>query len=225
MPKGKFEVQQKQLDELPQHRPLILYITAPVYPKDFTLNTSQNKAFKPDPALPNGVRRREGKSFNFCLVDADSRPEQLEAQVAGALLHHKDATHKVVIVNAHGDSEGVILRDDGSKVTLDGRRFGEMVCAHTHKHNLHVIIFAAYGHIFADQFYEYVQSVPDTKDVVAVTHFTSEASPTSWAMISTAGNGHVEVTRELGEFVKSNVEPNSPYKILDSKVKASCIIL
>lgn len=225
MPKGKFEVQQKQLDELPQLRPLILYISATVYNKDFTMSTSQNKRFNPDPALPNGVRRRDGKSFNFCLIEANSRMDDFSAQVAAALDYHRDAAHKVVIINAHGYSEGVVLRDDAKKVMLDGRRFGEIVSSHTHKHNLHVIVFAAHGHVFSNCFYEYVQTVPEAAEVVAITHFTSQASPTSWAMITTAGNGHVEVTRDLGEFVKTNVEPNSPYKILDSKVKASCVIL
>lgn len=231
MPKGKFEVQQKQLDELPQHRPLILYITAPVYSKDYTMVTSQNKHFKPHPSLPSGVRQREGNSFNFCLIEANPKMEDFEAQVSSALDCYKESAYKVVIINAHGESEGVVLKDEGGsrgeKVVLDGRHFGEIVTRHTHRHNLHVIVFAAYGHTFSNAFYSYVQGgcIPEVTEVMAITYFTSETTPTSWDKITTAGNGHVEVTRELGEFVKTNVEPNSPYKILDGKVKASCVIL
>lgn len=230
MPKGKFEVQQKQLDELPQQRPLILYITAPVHAKDHTLSTSNNKLFKPDPALPNGVRRRDAKPHNLCLVEAEWKLEDLETRVRAALDHHRDAAHKVVVVNAHGEREGLLLRDEGEeRVLLEGRRLAEMLTPHTHGRHLHVVVFAAHGHVFAEQFYNFVQgaecNTPEAREVMAITHFTSEATPTSWAMVTTAGNGHVEVTRELAEFVKSHVEPNSPYKILDAKVKASCTIL
>lgn len=230
MPKGKFEVQQKQLEELPMHRPIILYLIAPVYTKDHTQQTNQNKLYKPNPSLPSGVRVKSGNAFNFCLIEADSNLERLKERVALTLDYFKDAAHKVVVVNAHGEPEGVILKDEqgsGEKVVINGRQFAELVTPHTSKHNLHVIVFASHAHVFSDQFYSYVQKecLPEVTEVTAITYFTSEASPTSWDKITTAGNGHVEVTRNMGEFVKTNVEPNSPYKILESKVQPSCVIL
>lgn len=231
MPKGKFEVQQKQLEELPMHRPLILYLVAPVYSKDYTLQTNQNKLFKPNPSLPSGVRVRSDHHFNFCLIQANPKLEHLEEQLASTLDYFKEAAHKVVVVNAHGEPEGVVLKDEpggsGEKVVLDGRRFGQLITPHTSKHNLHVIVFASHAHTFSSHFYDYVQKgcPPEVTEVMAITYFTSEASPTSWDKITTAGNGHVEVTRDLGEFIKSNVEPNSPYKVLESKVQQGCTIL
>ncbi len=234
MPKGKFEVQQKQLDGLPKHRPLILYVTAPVYPKDLTMATNQKKLFKPHPSLPEGVQQREGNQFNFCLIEANAAVEQLEMQLSSALNHYQEAAYKVVVLNAHGESRGVVLKDEGGrasptreKVVLDGRQFAEIVSRRTHKHNLHVIVFSCHGHTFSNEFYTYVQTecTQDVTEVMAVTYFTSEATPTSWDKITTAGNGHVEVTRELGDFVKTNVEPNSPYRVLDTKIRPSCIIL
>lgn len=232
MPKGKFEVQQKQLEELPMHRPLILYLIAPVYAKDHAQHTSQNKLFKPSQSLPNGVRIRSSDAFNLCLVRADPNLESLRQQLSATLDYFKDAAHKVIVVNAHGAPEGVLIATgepgtSGEKVVLDGRQFAELVTPHTHTHNLHVIIFAAHAHVFSNQFYGYVRHdcPAEVTEVTAITYFTSEASPTSWDRITTAGNGNVEVTRELGEFIKTNVEPNSPYKILESKVQPSCTIL
>lgn len=231
MPKGKFEVQQKQLDELPKHRPLILYIVAPVYSKDYSQVTSQNKHFKPHTSLPNGTRTRDGKSFNFCSIEVNPKMDNLREQVASVLEFHKEASHKVVVLNTHGEPEGLILKDEGGasgeKVLLTGRQFAELVVPHTHRHNLHVIVFASHAHTFSDQFYGHVTQgcPPEVSQVVAITYFTSEASPTAWDKITTAGNGHVEVTRELGQFVKTSVEPNSPYKVLDNKVQPSCTIL
>ena len=231
MPKGKFEVQQKQLEELPMRRPLILYLIAPVYSKDHAQFTGQNKLFKPDPSLPNGVRVRASKAgsgFNFCLIEASPNLERLKEQVSATLEHFKETAHKVLVVNAHGVPEGVVLKDEpGERVIIDGRQFAELVTPHTHRHNLHVIVFASYAHVFSDQFYEYAKKgcPPEVTEVTAITYFTSEATPTAWDKITTAGNGHVEVTRELGEFVKTNIEPNSPYKILESKVQPGCTIL
>ena len=213
------------------HRPLILYITAPVYSKDYSQVTSQNKHFKPDPSFPNGTRKRAGKAFNFCSIEVNPKIDSLREQVAKVLDFYKDASHKVVVLNTHGEPEGLILKDEGrtsgEKVVLTGRQFAELVVPHTHKHNLHVIIFASHAHTFSDQFYSYITQgcPPEVRQVMAITYFTSEGSPSAWDKITTAGNGHVEVTRELGQFVKTNVEPNSPYKILDSKVQPSCTIL
>lgn len=215
MPKGKFEVQQKQLDELPKQRPLILYITAPISSKDHALTTAQDKHFQSNPSLPNGVRQREGNTFNFCAVEVSPTLEVFEMQVASALDEYKEVEYKVVVINAHGSDEGVLFKDEGEKVVLDGRRFGKIVAAHTHRHNLHVVVFASQGHKFSNEFYSYIKKdcPREVSDVVAITYFTSETSPTSWDMVTTAGNGHVAITRGIGDFIKSNIEPNSPCKL------------
>lgn len=145
-------------------------------------------------------------SGNFCLIEASPKVERLKEQLTLTLQYFKDAAHKVVVVNAHGEPEGVILKDEpgssGEKVVIDGRKFAELVTPHTSKHNLHVIVFASHAHVFSDQFYNYVQREcpQEITDVTAITYFTSEASPTSWDKITTAGNGHVQVTRELGDL-------------------------
>lgn len=238
MPKGKLEIQQKQLDELPEHRPLILYITAPITSRDYSLRLphlyKQFSSNSSSSSLPNGVLQRAGgKNFNFALVEVNPSMEKFEAQVSAALDQYKSASYKVVVLNAHGEREGVVIKEaeegggEGEKVSLTGRHFAELVTAHTHDHNLHVFVFASHGHVFSEQFYQYVQlSCPEkVKEVVAVTYFTSETAPTSWDKITTAGNGHVEVTREMGDFIKSNIEHNSPYKILEGKMKPQCVIL
>ena len=213
------------------HRPLILYLVAPAYSKDHTLQTNQNKHFKPNPSLPSGVRVKSSNHFNFCLIEANPELERLKEQLGSALEYFKDAAHKVVVVNTHGEPEGVILKDEpgseGGKVVVDGRHFAELITPHTNKHTLHVIVFASHAHVFSSHFYDYVKKwcPPEVIEVMAITYFTSEASPASWDKITTAGNGHVEVTRDLGEFIKTNVEPNSPYKVLETKVQQGCTIL
>ena len=229
--KKKVDFLQIERDELPARRPVILYVTAPVCSKDYTQRTSQYKHFKSDPSLPDGVLKRAGNPFNFCSIEVNPRMEEFETQMKSALRQYREAAHKVVVINAHGESDGVLLKEEEGKseekLILSGRHFGELITPHTHEHNLHVFIFASYGHTFGAQLYNYVQKgcVDKVNEVVAVTYFTSETCPSSWDRITTAGNGHVEVTREVGEFIKSKIEPNSPYKILEAKVKPQCVIL
>lgn len=225
----KVDFLQMERDELPHMRPVIIYITAPINSKDFSMRSSQYKHFKADSSLPGGILKREANPFNFCSIEATQKLEKFNEQLVAALEAYKDAAHKVVVINAHATSEGVLLKEEEEeKVLLTGRQFAEVVSTHTHKHHLHVFAITSYGHKFADEFYSYIQhnTEPEINSLVAVTYFTTEASPTTWDKIATSGNGHVEVTREIGDFVKSTIEPNSPYKMLDTQVaKSQCVIL
>lgn len=228
------EFAQIEREQLPHTRPVIIYITAPVTSKDFSQRTSQYKHYKrPDGTdLPEGVLKRDQNPINCALIEANHTMEKFDEQLVACLEQYKEALHKVVVVNAHATTEGVLLQDDGKengeKLILTGRHLAEIVSRYTHKHHLHVIAVTSYGHKFAEEFYGYIthSTQSEVKTLIAITFFTTDGSPTAWSQISTSGNGHVEVTREVGEFVRSNVEPNSPYKMLDSQVaKSHCTIL
>lgn len=231
--RGKVDFVQLEREQLPQLRPVVVYITAPVTSKDFSQRTSHYKHFKPDEAnLPAGVLKRDSNPINFALIEANQTMERFDEQLVACLEQYKEAIHKVVVINAHATAEGVLLKDDGKengeKLILSGRHLAEVVSQYTHKHHLHVIAVTSYGHKFAEEFYSYIthSTKSEVKALVAITYFTTEGSPTAWSQVSTSGNGHVEVTREVGEFVRSNVEPNSPYKMLDNNVaKSHCVIL
>ena len=231
--RGKFEFVQLEREQLPQLRPVIIYITAPITSRDFGQRTSQYKHFKGDETqLPPGVLKRDHNPINSALIEANQTMERFDEQLVACLEQYKEAVHKVVVINAHANEKGVLLKDDGKengeKLILSGRHLAELVSKYTHKHHLHVIAVTSYGHKFAEEFYGYIQhsTQSEVQSLVAITFFTTDSSPTAWNQISTSGNGHVEVTREVGEFIKSNVEPNSPYKMLDSQVaKSQCVIL
>lgn len=231
--RGKVDFLQTERERLPKHRPVIIYITAPLTSKDFGQRTSQYKHFKPDDAsLPAGVLKRDVYPINCALVEADHTMDRFDEQVVACLEQYKEAAHKVVVLNAHANAEGVLLHDDGKengeKLVLTGRHLAEVLSRHTHKHHLHVIAVTSYGHKFAEEFYNYVtySTQSEVQSFMAISFFTTESSPTAWNHVSTSGNGHVEVTREVGEFIRSNIEPNSPYKMLDSQVaKSHCVIL
>ena len=219
-------------EQLPQLRPVIIYITAPLTSKDFSQRSSQYKHFKEETGLPAGVLKRDSNPINCALIEANHTLERFDEQLVACVEQYKEAVHKVVVLNAHANAEGVLLHDDrkdnGEKLVLTGRHLAEVVSRYTHKHHLHVIAVTSYGHKFAEEFYSYVthSTQSEVKSLMAITFFTTESSPTAWNQISTSGNGHVEVTRDVGDFIRSNVEPNSPYKMLDSQVaKSHCIIL
>lgn len=228
--RGKVDFVQIEREQLPQLRPVIVYITAPVTSKDFSQRTSQYKHFKSDETnLPAGVLKRDSNPINCCLIEADHTMEKFDEQLAACLQQYKEAVHKVVVINAHATTEGVLLKDDGKeKLFLTGRHLAEVVSKYTHKHHLHVIVVTSYGHKFAEEFYSYIthSTQSEVQSLVAITFFTTDGSPTAWNQVSTSGNGHVEVTRDVGEFIRSNVEPTSPYKMLDTHVaKPHCVLL
>ena len=104
---------------------------------------------------------------------------------------------------------------------LDGKHLAELVLPHTDGQNIHMLIFSAYGHIFASEFYSYLHQGTQTnvRDSVAISYFTSTKKLTSWDMVSTIGNGNMVVTQKLREFVKSIIQPNNPYRTLEEKIK------
>ena len=213
---------QKEREEISYLRPVIVFITAP----DSTARTSQYKHFEADLTLPAGVLKREDKSINFCLIEASSSLEEFDKQVAAALDLYKEAPHKEIVINAQGSAEGILLTaGDENKTLLTGSHLAEVVLPHTHGHFLHVFVFASYGHTFAKPFYETVRGDANARTKVAVTFFTSAASPNSFDKISTSGTGHVEVTRDLKDYIRTNVEPNAPHKTVDAQVKPGCVIL
>ncbi len=215
---------QLERDELVEFRPVVVYITAPVRHKDFSSQTSGHKHFSHLSNFPDGVLKRDANPYNLCLVEASPDVEQLKEQLSAAFGEYTKAAHKVVVLNAHGSPDGIILKENarGSpEVLIDGRQFAEIVSKFTDYHHLHVFAFFAYGHIFADQFYTYVrQGLPgDAGKVMAVSYFTSKSKPTVWDVVCTAGNGSVEVTREMRDFIKNTIRTNNPYKTLEQKIK------
>lgn len=223
--KKKVDFLQRERDELPHVRPVIIFITAP---PDSTSRTAQYKHFVTDPNLPSGVLKREGNPINFCLIEASSSLEDFNTQVSAALDDYKDASHKEIILNAHATSDGILLNKGEEMVVLTGSHFAEVVLSHTHGHFLHVFAFTSYGHTFAEEFYNAVKHSPNQElsSTVAFTYFTSTASPNAWDKIATSGSGHVEVARDLKDYIKTNVEPNTPYKMVDAQVaKTGCVIL
>ena len=214
---------QKERDELSHLRPVIIYISAP----SSAAKSSQYKHFEADPTLPTGVLKRDVSPINFCLIEASSSVEELGKQVSAAMELYKDAPHKEIPINAHGTPEGILLTSSGDeeKTILTGEQLAKMILPHTHDRFLHVFNFMSYGHFFAQAFYAAIRSESATNSKVAVTYFTSASNPTSWDKIATSGSGHVEVTRDLKDYIRTNIEPNTPHKMIDDHVKSSCLIL
>ena len=130
--RGKVEFQQLEREQLPQLRPVIVYVTAPITSKDFGQRTSQYKHFKGDETnLPAGVLRRDHNPINSALVEANQTLERFDEQLVACLDQYKEAIHKVVVLNAHANETGVLLKDDGKengeKVILTGRHLAELV--------------------------------------------------------------------------------------------------
>ena len=228
----KVDFVQMERDELPQLRPVIIFITAPVHSKDFTMKTSLYKQFKTDSTLPAGVLKKDANPYNLCLIEAEQNLEKFDEQLKTAIGQYREAAHKVVVINGRASTEGVFLKDEGGdgneKLFLTGRHFAELISPFTHKHHLHVFTCTAMGHCFSKDFYTYISQNTEKEIhlLVAISFFTTEKSPNAWVQVSTSGNGNVEVTRDITDFVRSHILPNTPYKILDSSVgKSSCVIL
>ena len=215
---------QLERDELVEYRPVVVYITAPVRRKDFSSQTSCHKHFNHVSNFPDGVLKRDANPYNLCLVEASPDLEQFKVQLSAAFGEYTKAAHKVVVLNVHGSPDGMILKEDSGgspKFLIDGRTFAEIISKYTDDHNLHVFAFFAYGHIFADQFYSFIRQEcsTDVGKVMAVSYFTSKSKPTVWDVVCTAGNGNVEVTREMRDFIKNTIRTNNPYKTLEEKIK------
>ena len=227
---------QKERDELPTHRPAIIYLVCPVFSPDFQLHTPVYQQFKKDPCLPVGVSTREGNPYNSCLVEARPEPALLEEQLRATLDKYSSASYKVLIINGHGCPEGVLLKegdgggDDGGKAVLEGSILAKLASRHYHNCHFHTVCLSAYGHKFAEDFTSsIIAACGDQKarrKMFAVTYFTSEAVPGAWQRPATVGEAHVELKRDISDFLSKHVQPNSPYKILDSHMgKAACLLL
>ena len=225
----KVDFLQKERDELPQVRPVVIYVVAPVYSHDYNMRGAKHKLFETNASMPAGVSHQEGNPYNFCLIEANPISSEFDTQLAAALDTYKEASHKVVVINAHATTEGIIIQDqDEEKEIVTGRHFGEVISTHTHGNNIHVLVFAPYGHLFASSFYKFVQdgTQKEVQSVLAITSFTTEKSPLVWDTVATSGNAHIEVKRDIRQFVRNTVEPNTPYKILDGQlVKVQCSLL
>ena len=233
----KVDFLQKERDELPQRRPVIIYVVAPLTSHDQGMQTSHYKQFKVPPSsgevslsLPEGVRCRVGNPFNFCLIEASRDCTEFDTQLASALDCYKEASHKVLAINAHATESGCIRLqgETDTEVVVTGRHLAEVVSTHVHNRFLHVMVFSPYGHIFADSFYSFVQedSQREVQPLLAVTAFTSGKSPLVWDRLATSGNAHVETKRDTAEFIRNTIEPNSPYKILEGQLmKSQCVML
>lgn len=211
----KVDFLQVERDELPHVRPAIIYVVATVDPG---MRTAQYKHFEADTSLPAGILKREGNPYQFCLIEASPDPEQFDKQLTATLDSFKDASYKLLVINAHGTPDGIVLKDEeGTKVVVTGTHFATVVAAHTHGNHLHVLVFAAHGHSFASEFYTHVlrETEKEVRSVVAITNFTSAAKPTAYDRPSTSGNAHIEIKRDTRQVIKEQVDPNNPYKKLD----------
>lgn len=225
----KVDFVQKERDEVPAIRPVVIYITAAIHPEDASLQTPVHKQFEAQPNLPDGVLQRDGNPHRFCHIEAASDADQFDKQLTEALDAYKEAVFKVIVINAHATKEGILLSDeDEAKVYLTGQHFAEVISTHIHDKHFHAMVFAQYGHIFSSEFYTYVQGnlAKDIQTRLAITSFTTQSSPTAWERVATWGHPHVEVKRDVGHFIRETVEPNSPYKVLDVALKSSqCVVL
>lgn len=175
----------------------------------------------------DGVFVREGNPYNFCLIEASAEAGKLRKQLGFALELHKDASHKVLAVNGQGSLEGVLVSGgggeaEGEKVVLTGGELAQLAWKHFHERHFLVVFGTAYGHKLGEAFIRGIVSSSgenfDLRALFAATYFTTDASPSKWHRPATAGGVHVELKRDMTEFLTKTVQPNSPYKVLDSKM-------
>ena len=174
---------------------------------------------------------REGNPYTCCLLEAaeDGELATLRGRLEATLEHFRDASYKVLVVNGHGSPEGVKV---GSKDEfLTGGELAELACSRHHDRHFLVVCAAAHGHKLGESFISRVAAAcegrPELRKLLAITYFTSESSPEAWQRPATAGGVHVEIKQDITDFLAKHVQPNSPYKILDTKAgrSPSCLIL
>ena len=224
---------QKERDELPTRRPVIIYLVCPVLARDFQQRTQLYSQFQKAQGLPDGVFTRENNPYNSCLVEANRDTTRFEEQLEATLDKYKEASYKVLVVNGHGCPNGVLLNkgEEEDTVVLTGGMLAMLASRHYHDCHFHTICLTAYGHKLADAFISaIVAAYGDRKELrklFAITYFTSEEVPEAWQRPATAGEAHIELKRDITEFLSKHVQSNSPYKILDSQIDktASCLLL
>lgn len=235
--KKTVDLLQKERDELPTYRPAIIYLVCPVFSPDFQLHTPIYSQFKKAHGLPDGVSTREGNPYNSCLVEAGPEPALLEEQLRAALDTYSSASYKVLVINGHGCPEGVMLKErgereenEGGNALLTGTMLAKLASRHFHNRHFHTICLTAYGHKIAEDFTSSIVAAygnqKERRKLFSVTYFTSEAVPSAWQRPATVGEAHAEFKRDISDFLSKHVQPNSPYKILDSQMgKATCLLL
>ena len=231
--KKTVEFWQKERDELSAQRPVLVYLVCPAFPRDRQQRTHLHSQFKEVQGLPEGVSVREGNPYNSCLVEGHAELGKLREQLRATLDWYKEASYKVLVVNGHGCPEGVLLSggEEDKKVFLTGGDIAELAWNHYHEHHFLAVCGTAYGHKVGDSFISGVIAASgertELRKLFAVTYFTSETVPKAWQRPATAGGVHVELKRDVTEFLTKYVQPNNPYKILDAQMgkTPSCNLL
>ena len=231
--KKTVEFWQKERDELPAQRPVLIYLQCPAFQRDLQQRTQLYSQFKPAEGLPDGVSVREGNPYNSCLVEGHTELEKLREQLRATLDWHREASYKVLVVNGHGFPEGVQLSgtEGNEKVFLTGEELAELAWHHCHDHHFLTVCGTAYGHKVGDSFIRGIITASGDKmelrKLFVVTYFTSETVPEAWQRPATAGSVHVELKRDITAFLTEHVQPNSPYKTLDARMgkTPSCLLL
>ena len=229
--KKTVEFWQKERDELPAQRPVLIYLLCPAFPRDLEQRTPLYPHFKQAEGLPDGVLVRAGNPYNCCLVEGHNELGKMREQLIAALEWHKEASYKVLVVNGHGFPEGVLLSGAEEKVFLTGAELAELAWRHYHDHHFLTVCSTAYGHKIGQAFISGIIRASgdqiELRKLFAATYFTSETVPEAWQRPATAGGVHVELKRDITEFLTKHVQPNSPYKILDARMgkTPACVLL
>ena len=226
----KVDFLQRERDELPNRRPVIIYVVAAVCSEDYSMRNPSWKLFQKSstPALPDGVLTREGNPYNLCLIEASPELVGFDSQLSAALDAYNEASYKVVVINGHGYPDGVLMREGDEKISLCGDHLARLASSHLHGNHLNVFTLFAHGHTFASAFAKFLQEETpiDVQKLVAITFFTSKESPTVWSKVATTGNPPGEIKQSIREFLRKTIELNSPYKVLEPQLlKAQCNLL
>ena len=222
---------QKERDELPTRRPVIIFLVCSPYSRDLQQRTPGYSQFQRAEGLPDGVLTRSGNPYNYCLVEGLSELSGLLDQLRAVLEKYSEASYKVLVINGHGCAEGVLLtrgEEEGEKEVLTGAALAQLASGHYHNCYFQTICLTTYGHKFAEAYTSTAYGAnPELRKLFSVTYFTSDTTPEAWDRPATAGEAHVELKRDITEFLSKHVQPNSPYKILDPQMSkiVSCILL
>lgn len=222
---------QKERDELPTRRPVIIYLVCLASSGDLQQRTPAYSQFQKAEGLPDGVFTRGGNPYNYCLVEGVREASGLLEQVRIVLEKYSEASFKVLVINGHGCPEGVLLNrgeEEAEREVMTGAALAGLTSRHYHDCYLQTICLTTYGHKFADAYTSTAYGdKPELRKLFSVTYFTSDKAPEAWHHPATAGQAHVELKRDITEFLSKHVQPNSPYKILDPQMgkAASCILL
>ena len=217
--KKTVEFLQKERDELPSHRPVIIFLVCPSSPEDLQQRTQAYSQFQPTQGLPEGVRVREGNPYTCCIVEAgDGLVEQLRA----TLESFRDAAHKVLVVNGRGSPEGVLLEGEER---LTGSSLAQLAWNNCHDRHFHLVLGVSHGEQLSEAFFSEIKGQEKAERRLFATTFFRSLDET--AVPATTGGVHSEIKQDMTGFLARHVRPNSPYKSLDAKKgkSPSCLIM